>query len=410
MKRARDSDETFASDGEGEVSIFDDGSESDDDDESDEMLPLGFLKYCDDILNCDATDALLESESLTKAEKAIAQCKALIFHKFSNLEKMLQKASSRSDGKVPPGSAEVKRSLSDPRYLLSVACLNLSKLFDIRGDFNNSMKSLRDALVFFPRQGEVNEKMGRLLKINAMTSENLSKAESHFRKAIGCRKQICENIAALSKDILENSAFMVTSSNLTAAINSDTSELDTSTFELRILTRELESCDKAVESLCLMLCQSGEDEKFTEAVPLLHSVGFRWTLSREVLSYRAVDDVPSSSAYTDPLPSTSTQADECPALLVRQAIPREVIQHLCHVFRPASPYWSEHHYDALLSNASRTVGYFSYLYPFRSRSACCSIEQIIDLLIPLVRYVEPLSPIHHEPCEYFMISIALLSD
>lgn len=64
--------------------------------------------------------------------------------------------------------------------------------------------------------------------------------------------------------------------------------------------------------------------------------------------------------------------------MIDDALPGHHLAHLRHVFRPSGPFWREHHYDALASNASRRVGYFSYLYPLRSRPPTCSVEVVVE--------------------------------
>jgi hypothetical protein len=64
-----------------------------------------------------------------------------------------------------------------------------------------------------------------------------------------------------------------------------------------------------------------------------------------------------------------------------------------HIFRPSSPFWSEHQYD-FYSNCSRQVGYFSYLYPFRDRDATNVIEQVIDIV-----YQTMINQLEVEVCE-----------
>ena len=38
------------------------------------------------------------------------------------------------------------------------------------------------------------------------------------------------------------------------------------------------------------------------------------------------------------------------------------LEYMQHIFRAQAPYWSEHDYDPYVSNSSRKVGYFSYLF------------------------------------------------
>ena len=131
-------------------------------------------------------------------------------------------------------------------------------------------------------------------------------------------------------------------------------------------------------ALALLLCQQGRGN---EAVDLLRDLGFTWRLSNEVLHY-PLDDI--NGNPTTSSPSTAAGIVE----VVDDALPHEMIEHLQHVFCNSSPFWREHHYDPI-SSASRSVGYFSYLYPFRQHHAQCSVEAIMDRLLSIVSGIFP---------------------
>jgi hypothetical protein len=99
-------------------------------------------------------------------------------------------------------------------------------------------------------------------------------------------------------------------------------------------------------------------------------------LSDEVLAYT------NDSLQTNALPTQNI------VTAIDNVLHPHLISHLQHVFRPSSPFWKEHDYDKFNSN-SRQVGYFSYLYPFKNRAACCSIEVIIDKLLPIIAGIFP---------------------
>jgi hypothetical protein len=80
----------------------------------------------------------------------------------------------------------------------------------------------------------------------------------------------------------------------------------------------------------------------------------------------------SSSSSTSPLPTSIAQA-------VDSALPPTILSRLRTAFRPDSLFWSEHAYDPFL-NASRKVGYFSYLYQHKTTSATNLVEQAIDVI------------------------------
>ena len=84
----------------------------------------------------------------------------------------------------------------------------------------------------------------------------------------------------------------------------------------------------------------------------LHEQNFTWRLSRDVLHYT----LPTSTSRTVLEPSQDSELSKVEIVprvrVYDNALPDEMIQHLNHVFRIQSPFWSEHHYDAW-SNASR---------------------------------------------------------
>ncbi len=67
------------------------------------------------------------------------------------------------------------------------------------------------------------------------------------------------------------------------------------------------------------------------------------------------------------------------------ALPRRCLAQLQHVFRPQAPFWKEHEYDAIGTNCSRKVGYFSYLYEFKDRRAGNCVESVIDFIFEKAR-------------------------
>ena len=135
---------------------------------------------------------------------------------------------------------------------------------------------------------------------------------------------------------------------------------------------EMKASKKATESLILYLCQeeAADLAKRKEAYSLLLQCKYTWKLSNAVLHYPLAN-----SSEGD----NSELARQRVRIFDRFLPSKQAINHLMHIFRPSSPFWSEHDYD-ISSNCSRKVGYFSYLYPLRDRRPMCSVEQIVDFI------------------------------
>jgi hypothetical protein len=244
---------------------------------------------------------------------------------------------SRTDKRVPPNSSQVKRSTDDARYLMSYLCMLSAKVKQhLSYSIEDLELELRHSLLWFPRSIECHLEYCVHIKQFATTLEQFSEQESHLMKAV--------------------------SYGLTL-VNEPEPE---SAQDKVIMKHELQLYNIAEEALILYLCQQG---RYTDAVPHLSRRKYTWLLSPRLFCY----DFSPTSAY---------QYDETsPDFLVAHDnfLPSSMIQHIAKVYRPESPYWSEHDYDSL-ENASKKVGYFSYLYPYKQRPAISSIEQIIDYI------------------------------
>ena len=257
-----------------------------------------------------------------------------------DLQLMLEKALRRSDGKVPPGSNAVRREVSDDRFVLSLAAIDIGSELLLRDNLAAAVSSFRHSLVWFPRSVEGNLQLARALKALSCDSEAAVCVERCLAKAVAAGRDLSAAKGSL------------------------------------LLQRELDCLLLAKEDLALLLCQQGRG---AEAVDLLRDLGFTWRLADEVLQYpleRPGSQVASSSSSAGIVQ------------VVDHALPDEMVEHLQHVFRSSSPFWREHHYDPI-SSASRSVGYFSYLYPFRQREAQCSVETIMDRLFSVVSGLFP---------------------
>ena len=153
----------------------DDGSEDDEnvgDSESDEWsdefeeedLPIMFFML--------GRTKLQEQSQLSAAIDAFEKSKLLILERDVTMNEMLQKAEKRRvnlvtkclmlgsvsfllDGKVPPGSGQVRRSVTDSRFLLTAVNIELCKAYGMVGHVGKAYESLRECLTWFPRHIEV---------------------------------------------------------------------------------------------------------------------------------------------------------------------------------------------------------------------------------------------------------------
>lgn len=169
-RRGSSSDDNSDSDG-NDDDDEDDDNESEGSDTSDgfeeQDLPIMFLML--------AKSKLQSSAQLQAAKEALDKSKYIIFENNTDksLKDMLQKAEKRInsassqslsigstrfllDGKVPPGSGQVKRSVTDSRFLLSVVNLEMYRVSSILGNSTDAYNSLRECLIWFPRHIEVN--------------------------------------------------------------------------------------------------------------------------------------------------------------------------------------------------------------------------------------------------------------
>ena len=307
-----------------------------------------------------------EVKCFPKALAALNKVKNMVMQRNDDLRTLIIKALKRdpSDTRVPPGSGLVQRTLTDERFLMCITNVLISKIQLAKGETKDAMKSLREALIWFPRCIEANYLMAEILRSHSENATQLQVMEAHLSKAIETGDHLRQKVRE-SKSATK----LLKGSSLKRSGGADIAEEDTEFTEadmvMEIEAEELVAAKKAQEIYLLVLCQSA---RFTEAYPLLQAQGFKWRLSQEVLNYPLDNTVPAKMAAG--AGSEIVRAFD-------NAVSPPIVSHLQHVFRPDAPYWSEHNYDTAL-NANSTAGYFSYLFPFRERSPTCSIEHIIQ--------------------------------
>ena len=272
--------------------------------------------------------------------KLLEQSLSSALEEQPHLLHMLEKALARSDGKVPPGSNSARREANDDRFVLSLVAIDIGNEWLQRDDLPAAISSYRKSLVWFPRSIEGNLQLARTLKAQADAGAVVV-IERCLRRAVSVGVDLPHHASGSA-----------------------------------ILQREKNCLTMAQEELALLLCQEGRG---AEAIDLLRRMGYRWRLSDEVLNY----------PWPSPVVETAVKhSAEGIAGAVDNALPPEMVEHLRQVFRDSSPFWREHDYD-VFNNASRSVGYFSYLYPFRRRSAQCSVESVMDKLFHIVSNMLP---------------------
>jgi len=314
------------------------------DDEDIYKLPRTLLEYS------------RHTEDREKAKQAAEKAMTVILQLEPKLSVMIRKAKSRNDGKVPPGSKEVKRSYEDMRYLLCTILVENGKNKEINGDFMEAIEKYEEAIICFPRSVQAFFLLSRLKSAFACSTEDVSATEKLLRKAVNLFKTLCSE-----------------------------PEIEQTDSSAEIFGAENEAGSKSVDALSLLLCQQG---RFEEASDILRSKGFTHRLSNEVLHYQ--DNLePSDTLLLPVTPLTSSATSmTIPAKVVENAVTDKMLQKLEYVFRENGPFWKEHDYDVLL-NSSRRAGYFSYLYPIKERNAANAIEQIIDSIYSLVCFQYP---------------------
>jgi hypothetical protein len=308
------------------------------------------------------------------------QCRSVILNSDAFLSKLLALAKKRSasDKKVPPGSNAVTRSLFHKRFILSLVCINMGRILEessadgVSADPEDILAWYKEALLWFPRSIEAAYWYGRLYKIARTSSpSDLTVVEDTWTKALTSAAALGESPAALASDHTCESCKAMLAGSLPAAVG----------------RREREALAKTREALILHLCQNSRLE---EARVLLAEDRYAYKLSQEIFHYFEpricarsqcaclTQQSGGEGAGAVGSAAATGEGKECAnALGVDHVLAPALLQRMQHVFRPEAPFWAEHNYD-FYSNASRTVGYFSYLYPFRTRSPRNLIEQVID--------------------------------
>lgn len=289
------------------------------------------------------TEFALITEDRDKAEAAITKAATIQLSLHADIASMLKKAKDRDDGKVPPGSSEVKRDYADKRFLLCQIFVLRGKFKEIRANYSAARDDYREALVCFPKSIEANLLLAKITKALASTTDELKLVEKYLRKAVNSAKTLGMITAPQDDESL-----------------------------VSIHKSEQDAGAASLEALHLLLCQEG---RFDEADALLIIAGFQYRLANEVFHYNTTLE-----SKVNPVDDATKSI---PVKIIDNAVSDLLLDRLKYVFREDGPFWKEHDYD-VLSNASRRVGYFSYLYPMKERPASNVIEQLIDAIFARV--------------------------
>lgn len=297
------------------------------------------------------------AESVSGILKALEMARSVIFETNMEAKKIFEKSKNKvfDAKKVPPGSGAVQRLIEDDRMLLCL--LSILHYQVMERQFSASEEKsvtvddlgqiLRNALIWFPRCIEANFLYGSFLRRYAVNDEGLKQAETYLYKAVAVGR------------------------NLKKEVDDVETKKKLSEENQEILDEEMIAYSNAEDALILLLCQQG---RFQESIDYLVAKGYTWRLSRKVLCY----DFANKSCTHEVIARENIKKPQY-LVGVDDFLPQTMLDHLRHLFRPSSIYWREHAYD-FVENSSRKVGYFSYLYPFKNRSAACSVEQVIDFI------------------------------
>eukprot|EP01041_Mallomonas_annulata_P003722 gene3722-7397_t len=345
---------------------------SSDDDDIDELPKMLFV-FAENILEENPLHSITD-EYRNKARKAFLKCKTVILEINEDLNKLFIKSKKRSsdDTKVPPGSNDVTRTLADKRYILSYICTELGHIASIEDDYSSAISEYKESLMWYPKNSESCLHLANINKAQSLNQQDLIKVEKFLRKA-SLASDITIPIIQSNKVIKSSKTINTSAVELQdddEEDNDDDMEKQLEYFENQLLKRQLKASKEAQEALALLLCQ---DNRSQEACTVLQKQGYKWRLSRDVLYYQYPSTTAPPSSTSD-CTSTSTSEVDKYISVTENILPAAILAHMRHIFRNSSPFWKEHKYD-YLTNASRSVGYFSYLYPFKERKSVTFIEQ-----------------------------------
>lgn len=385
-------DSESESDSDTEDDDFSDDSEVSDDNEEDltdeqeeamRNIPKKLFVYAFNLLHEG------DASQMKQVQNAVEKILIFTLESDSELKKLSDKIAKRkgkNDGKVPPGSANVKRNLDDDRFLIGQCKVLLGRLYmfymndpKLTYYIDNAIDNLREAVLWYPKSAEAHYLLGQLLKFKSNSYESLEEVEMHYKKSasIVIDGGDIEGASSNNKDSILGSL----GSTIIDDKNTENALATMDSINMFLIIREKEKIRLATEQLCLIYLQFYNTEsgyynktKLQDASQYLIKCGFKHRLSDEVLCYPSAETTVKSNTNDAGLYAHCRD----------NMLPEFMLDHLKYVFRPEAPYWSEHNYDAYVGNYSKKCGYFSYLYHFRDAKASNSMEQILDYVYSIV--------------------------
>lgn len=280
---------------------------------------------------------------------------------ISSDEEIMRWSRAIDSGEVPEGTVE--RSSADKRYMLSLLCVNMGKLEELRPNGGEDVVNLyQEALRWHPDSLEAGFSLGVWLRHTVTARAELDRVQQLW-------------LAAYDRGRAYNF--------LRRGACSASSAVPYASYNRMIQAREKKVMKELADMLILHFCQEGD---LATATVFLKALRYQYKLSQEILCY--ADSAPDVAMQPSSNSSSRGEAAAQPSVCafaggVDGAVPPPLLARLQHAFRPAAPFWSEHSYD-FYSNASRSVGYFSYLFPFRDIAPANIVEQTISRLFNIM--------------------------
>lgn len=267
---------------------------------------------------------------------------------------------SISRGEALDGAVE--RSSMDKRYVLSLLLINLGKLQELKPhDSECATQCYSEALRWHCDSVEAGFRLGVWKRHSVASADELDEVERLWLRA----HEACHNY-----NYFRHSRY------------NGTSSVPYASFNRMAQSREKGVMRELSDALILHFCQAGD---LTKASVYLKALRYQYKLSQAILNY---DDKALNSDQKVNIGEPVSELVGLPSVCqyaggVDRAVPASLLSRLQYAFRPDSPFWAEHSYD-FYSNASRSVGYFSYLFPFRELDPSNIVEQAIATLYNLM--------------------------
>ena len=302
----------------------------------------------------DALDSIITPQSCyvnydDSLANSLAVLKASIISSDPDLVAFQETVDQQQD---PEG--EVQRSSADKRYMLSLLCINMGRLEELRPNGGDTVQRLySEALRWHPDSIEAGFCLGVFLRHAVAAPEQLQRVHDLWLRAYTTGR---------AYNFFRRSTV------------SGNPGVPYVSYNRMIQNREKGVMKELSDMLILHNCQQGD---LAKATVYLKAFRYQYKLSQAVLCYN------NSSSRAVKSKNAGKKAVCGYAGGVDKAVSPAVLSRLQHVFRPDSPFWREHNYD-FYSNASRSVGYFSYLYPFRELAPENVVEQAVSRIYDIV--------------------------